>query len=154
RDNDGTVCAYGYTREDQHWMILPGLACFQFGKHVDDITAMVAQDAPLEMVQDAFYRSILPMVLQVRGREVLHASAVRTACGVVALWAVSETGKSTIAYGLSRRGYQLWADDAVAIDVAGPIITAIQLPFSIRLRPASASYFAVESPGHAPLERI
>ena len=50
-----------------------------------------------------------------RGWEALHASAVLSPQGVVAFCAGSGTGKSTIARGLSERGYQLCADDAVAV---------------------------------------
>jgi hypothetical protein len=81
------------------------------------------------------------LALQALGREVLHASAIRTPRGVVVLCAVSETGKSTIAYGLSRLGYTLWADDAVAFEAVGDRALAVPIPFQIRLRPASLAHF-------------
>ena len=81
------------------------------------------------------------MALQVSGREVLHASAVRSPAGVTALCADSETGKSTIAFGLSSRGYPVWADDLVAIEVSDQGGVAISLPFTMRLRPPSAALF-------------
>ena len=57
----------------------------------------------------------------------------------------SGTGKSTLAYALSRRpGVALWADDAVAFDVSSTEVAALPLPFSLRLRPASARYFGRE----------
>lgn len=46
--------------------------------------------------------------------ETLHASAVAARTGVVAFCARSGTGKSTLAASLHHRGYDLWADDAVA----------------------------------------
>jgi len=45
--------------------------------------------------------------------ETLHASAVAAPEGVIAFCARSGTGKSTLAASLHRRGYRLWADDAV-----------------------------------------
>jgi hypothetical protein len=61
---------------------------------------------------------------------------------VIALCARSGTGKSTLAYGLSRRlGRAVWADDAVAFDTGGPAVRALPLPFRLHLRPASASFF-------------
>jgi hypothetical protein len=74
---------------------------------------------------------------------------------VVALCARSGTGKSTLAYGLSRRaGYELYADDAVAFDASGPEVTAVPLPFTLHLRPASAEHFgAVAARGPAGGER-
>jgi hypothetical protein len=81
------------------------------------------------------------MALQARGIEVLHASAVRMTSGVVALCAIKETGKSTIAYALSQLGFPLWADDAVPFATSGDRVSALSLPFAIRLRPASAAFF-------------
>ena len=71
----------------------------------------------------------------------LHASAVRFPGGVVAFCAESETGKSTIAFGLSQRGYSIWGDDAVAFEASEPSVQAVPLPFEIHLRPASAAFF-------------
>jgi hypothetical protein len=144
RDSDGTVCAYGYTASGQHWMQFPGLASFCFDNHTDVVTAVGQKPLRLDWIRDAYCRSVLPLALQVRGREVLHASAILARQGVVALCGVSETGKSTIAYALSQRGYPLWADDAVAFDTWGRDVTALPLPFRIRLRTAAASFFAQE----------
>jgi hypothetical protein len=85
------------------------------------------------------------MALQVSGREVLHASAVRAPTGVVALCADSGTGKSTIAFGLSSRGYSLWADDLVAFEIADHGSRAISLPFNVRLRPPAVALFDLDA---------
>jgi hypothetical protein len=141
REVDGTVCAYGYTVGEQHWMYLPGLANFCFGEDVNGVTAIPHDHVRQELVLDAFHRNVLPIVLQTRGREVLHASAVLTPRGVVALCARSGTGKSTMAFALSQQGWPLWADDAVAFEVLRERVTAFQLPFSVRLLPEAAAYF-------------
>ena len=107
-----------------------------------------------ELVQDTFRRMVLPLALQAQGREVLHASGVRTGAGVVALCARAGTGKSTIACALSRRGHRLWADDAVVFEADRAGMEALPLPFTLRLRPASAAHFAdgpVDSEPHTPL---
>jgi hypothetical protein len=72
----------------------------------------------------------------------LHASAVRTPRGVVAFCGDSGAGKSTIATGLSRRGYPVWADDALLLEV-GARIGAIALPFVVRLRREPAEFFGL-----------
>jgi hypothetical protein len=141
RENDGTVCAYGHTAGGVHWMHLPGLASFRFGDGMDAIVAIPHPPVREDLVFDAYRRSVLPMALQVRGHEVLHASAVLTPQGVVALCAVSGTGKSTTAFGLSRRGWPLWADDAVAFEASESGVAAIPLPFDIRLRSEAATFF-------------
>lgn len=147
RDPEGRVCAYGHTLGGQHWMHLPGLASFAFDGTKGEVRAIAHPPARRRLIRDAYYRSVLPMALQALNREVLHASAIRAPRGVVALCGVSGAGKSTIAFGLSRRGYRAWADDALAFETAGPSVRAVPLPFRIRLRPASASFFAQNGTG-------
>jgi hypothetical protein len=141
RDGDGGVYAYAENLGDEYWMHLPDLASFRFTSRGDEVAAAVSGTATDELVLDAYRRRILPMALQVSGREVLHASAVRSPAGVTALCADSETGKSTIAFGLSSRGYPVWADDLVAFEVSDHGGVAISLPFTMRLRPPSAALF-------------
>ena len=145
RDSDGAVLAYAEGAGDEYWMHLPGLASFRFSSRGDEVAATVAGAATEELVLDAYRRRVLPMALQVCGREVLHASAVRSPAGVTALCADSETGKSTIAFGLSGRGYPLWADDLVAFDISDHVSRAISLPFNMRLRPSAAALFDLET---------
>jgi hypothetical protein len=92
-----------------------------------------------ELVSDAFERSVLPMALQALGGEALHASGVIGPSGVVALCGDSGAGKSTLACALSARGHVLWADDAVAFEVASAGVVAVPLPFRMKLRPDSAA---------------
>ena len=141
RENDGTVSAYGYIASGQHWMHFPGLGSFCFSSHSDEVIAFAEPSARLDWLRDTFYRSVLPMALQVFGKEVLHASAVETTYGAIAFCAISESGKSTIAYGLSRRGHPLWADDAVVFEISDHEVWSHPMQFEIRLRAASAQYF-------------
>lgn len=151
RDPSGAIRAYGYIAQGQHWLHFPGLATYRFSPGSTRVTAIATAPAREEAIWDSFRRAVLPLALQARGLEVLHASAIVSARGVVGLCAGSGTGKSTIAYGLSRRGYQVWADDAVAFEAAGPRVHAIRLPFKLRLRPDAAAAFLVEDQrtGHA-----
>ena len=147
-------------------MHLPGLASFSFDQGVEEVTAIPhgrAQDPAREdLILDTYYRTVLPMALQSRGWEVLHASGILTPRGVVALCGVSGNGKSTMAFGLSQpmafglsqRGWPLWADDAVAFETLETGIRIISLPFSIRLRPEAAAFFERNATvAHANLDR-
>jgi hypothetical protein len=58
---------------------------------------------------------VLPNVALARGYEALHAAAVETPLGVVAIAAPSGTGKSTLACELIRRGWPLFADDVLVL---------------------------------------
>ena len=122
-------------------MHFPGLGSYCLSNHSDEVIAFAEPSARMDWLRDTFYRSVLPMALQVFGKEVLHASAIETAYGTIAFCAISESGKSTIAYGLSRRGHPLWADDAVVFEISDRGVWAHPMPFEIRLRPASAQYF-------------
>jgi len=144
RDIHGGVAAYAEILGDKYWMHLPGLASFSFSPCGSEVAAAVPGSVREDLVVDAYRRKVLPMALQVCGREVLHSSAIRSTAGVTALCGVSEVGKSTIAYGLSRRGYSLWADDTVAFEISESGGSSILLPFNVRLRPASAAHFDVD----------
>lgn len=58
---------------------------------------------------------VLPNVSLALEHEALHAAAVQTPRGVVAIAAPSGTGKSTLAAELMRRGSRFFADDVVAL---------------------------------------
>ena len=141
RDNDGTICAYGGSLNGTCWMHLPGVATFNFSDANSQIVATADASVARDRIVDAYYRTVLPLALQTRGIEVLHASAVSMHGGIVALCGIKETGKSTIAYALSRRGHSLRADDAVPFTRSGDVMQALSLPFTMRLRPASAAFF-------------
>ncbi len=145
RDPDGSV-AYACTVRGQHWIHLPDLASFCIGTSPTEVLAIARAGAEPNLVADRFRRHVLPLALQVGGREVLHASAICTPAGVVALCGRPRTGKSTLAFALGRRGYPLWADDAVCVDLSGPEAETLALPFEIRLRPDVASFFSNTSP--------
>jgi len=59
---------------------------------------------------------VLPNVSIANGREALHASAVETPIGVVAVAAPSGMGKSTLASELVQRGWPLFSDDVLVLD--------------------------------------
>jgi hypothetical protein len=141
RDSGGSVYAYGQSQGEECWMHVPGVATFRFTRQGDEVAAAVAQGAETDLILDAYRRRVLPMAVQVRGFEILHASAVRSEQGVIGLCGVTQTGKSTIAFGLSQRGYGLWCDDALAFDFLGGKMRAISLPFQLRLRPTAMDLF-------------
>ena len=144
RGAGGAVVAYGTIRDGQHWIEVPGVARFRFGRSSRRVIARPDPAAGPGLVEDAYLRAVLPLALQVQGMEVLHASAVCSPRGVVAFCAESGTGKSTLAAGLGERGYRPWADDAVAVDTSSIPVTSARLPFRLRLRPASTAFFGGE----------
>jgi hypothetical protein len=67
---------------------------------------------------------VLPLVAIARGYEALHAAAVETPVGVVAIAGASGAGKSTLAAELLRRGHRLFGDDVLAIGSDGDRVLA------------------------------
>ena len=139
-DRNGRLAGYGDAEEG--WLHLVGVGTFTFGP----ATIEVAPDSGvgLDAITDAHRRLALPLVLAALGHQVLHGSAVLVSQGVVALCAPSGAGKSTLAYGFTRRGLPAVADDAVALEAATPAPLVIPLPFAVRLRPQSRTYFSVD----------
>src|SRR5262245_27972621 len=141
RNKRGGVVATGFTEGGVHWMHWPYLAAYRFAPGDPVITAYPAANAPLDVLEDTYRRSVVPMALQALGYEALHASATLMPSGVVGFVAASETGKSTIAYGLSQKGYPQWGDDSLLFEPSVRPFVTRRLPFDIRLRPRSSAFF-------------
>lgn len=67
---------------------------------------------------------VLPVVAIARGYEALHAAAVQTPVGVVAVVGASGAGKSTLAAELVHRGHRLIGDDVLVVGRAADRIVA------------------------------
>ena len=129
-------------------MEVAGVATYRFDRCDRRVEAIASASTDRDLVYDSYYRVALPLALQFFGFEVLHASAVCTSAGVVAFCAMSETGKSTTAGALSRRGYGLWADDAVTFQIndGEPGADAMAIPFRLRLHQMSARAIGETNP--------
>lgn len=149
RSYDRRVVAFAYAAGGEHWFHLPGVASYRFDADGGPVTAVPHNPVAPDRVRDAYTRTVLPLVLQVRGWEILHASAIRSSDGVVAFLASSETGKSTVAHGLGQRGRPVWADDAVAFEMTSRGAVSVPLPFRVRLR-RDAWVFLGPRPAPAP----
>jgi hypothetical protein len=67
---------------------------------------------------------VIPAISVMRGHEALHAAAVDSPEGVVAIMAPSGAGKSTLALELLRRGWRLFADDVLTLSRDGETVSA------------------------------
>ncbi|HXA97936.1 MAG TPA: hypothetical protein VN323_20410, partial [Candidatus Dormibacteraeota bacterium] len=144
RDARGDLLAYCCAENGALRVDLPDLASFSYARGASHVRAMPHRPLSHEFILDTYHHCVLPLILPALGTEVLHASAVIGAAGVAAFCGPSGTGKSTIAVALARRGYSLWADDAVAVDTDASVPTAIRLPFTVRLRSDSARLLGAE----------
>jgi hypothetical protein len=149
RDTAGVICARGGVVGGYGWIEIPGIGVFRFRPSRNAVTAFAENGVEDEILLDCHYRVVLPLALQFFGCEVLHASAVRTDAGVVGFCAASGTGKSTMVAALTRRGFPLWADDALVCEnreSAGPL--ALPLPCRMRLDDNAADFLGLSDAHH------
>jgi hypothetical protein len=137
-DARGELLAYCRTANGVLHVCMPDVASFSHVPGAGHVRAIPHRALTPEFILDTYHHCVLPLILPALGTQVLHASALAGTGGVVAFCASSGTGKSTIAAALGRRGYEVWADDAVAVDTAGSQPAALPLPFTTRLRPDAA----------------
>ena len=130
---------FGLQRYESNWVVVENAAAFEFGAE-GEVWAVPENSISERALDDLWRRSVLPLVVQARGTQVLHASAVRRADGaIVALCGSTTAGKSTLAAALMQRyGLEVVADDALAFTVENREALAHPLPFELRLRPESA----------------
>ena len=145
-DPSRTAGAYASQVGGHYWIDVSNVAMFHYAAATGQVVAVPRNAIEEGRVRAIYQRVVLPFLLQALGYEMLHASAVRTERGVVAFCGHSAAGKSTIATGLRRRGYSVWADDALLLEV-GARISAIALPFAVRLRRESAEFFGLGGRG-------
>ncbi len=63
--------------------------------------------------------SIMGALLYMRGMAPMHAAAVKVGCGAVLILGHSGAGKSSLALGLSQRGYPVLCDDQAPVRIEG-----------------------------------
>ena len=137
-DDRGELCMWSTAREDRPCLVAPGFAVYELR---DDAVVVTPFRPGVEgVVGDTYWRSVLPLFLQHLGAQALHASAVVGPHGVVGICGRAGAGKSTVAYGLSLRGHELWTDDALVVSSVSPPRT-VALAGEIRLLPDARGHF-------------
>lgn len=87
-----------------------------------EITVMAEPDADPSALRAYLLGSVCGAMLVQRGHLVLHGNAIRLGHGCLVCVGDSGAGKSTLAAGFLKRGYQVLADDVVAVDGEGHAI--------------------------------
>jgi hypothetical protein len=147
RDPAGSPLAIGSVEDGEYRIRFPRLATFAFRPGEGEMRVSSAPTTPRRIVEDLFRTAALPLMLQAEGYEAIHASAVQMPGGVVAFCGFSRAGKTTVAYGLARRGHGMWADDAVILsmpDADRNVLISPRLPHAVNLRPESRRFFGLE----------
>jgi hypothetical protein len=146
RDLAGNPLAFGSVEDGEYRIRFPDVATFAYRPGEAEMRVAADPATPRHVVEDLFRTAALPLMLQAEGYEAIHASAVQMPGGVTVFCGYSGAGKTTVAYGLARRGFGMWADNTVILSLPGagregP--SSPRLPHTINLRPESRRFFGV-----------
>jgi hypothetical protein len=150
RDDAGRVLAQAFSGTDRHWIEWPQLGRFAFHPSSPVIEVTPRPGVPRAIIEATFQTSLQPVILQVMGRQAMHASAVLGATGVLAFCGRGGSGKSTLAFALARAGHRQVADDAIVLTCDPERVLVHPLPFAPQLRPASRAFFGEAAAGTDP----
>ncbi|MGB8411339.1 MAG: hypothetical protein WCE23_00785 [Candidatus Binatus sp.] len=94
----------------------PNLADFVIDRSGSRVVCCNASsDASLETIRHLLIDQVLALIVNLRGREALHATAVATRNGICAFTGLAGSGKSTLAASFVLSGYPLVCDDCLAV---------------------------------------
>lgn len=86
-----------------------------------------------QTLRHLFINQVLPLVLNLRGQDALHATSVLTAAGLCAFVGPSGTGKSTLAAAFQLAGYPVLSDDCLVVREESERIVATPAYPGVRL---------------------
>lgn len=136
--DDGSLL-YSLARDGDHTVLrYPGLCEFSGDRDLVHVTAHLQPGADRGLPEVLAAGALLAVHLLLRGRLVLHASAVRLDGRALAFVGASGMGKSTLAAALCGHGCGLVADDVVRVDAAGDVPRVFPGSTENRLRPSAA----------------
>jgi len=88
---------------------------------------------PSETINHLLLDQVIPLVINLRGSEALHVSAILTPHGVIAFAGPSGSGKSMLAGTLFNMGYPIVSDDCLTLMEKNKVIYAIPAYPGLRL---------------------
>jgi hypothetical protein len=128
-------------------VIFPGLARFELNAAGDRIVCTRRSGGvAIRTIRHLLLDHVMPLMLSLRGREALHATAIATQAGVCAFIAPAGTGKSTLAGAFCRAGFVSLADDCLALFDCGAISAVPAYP-GLRLWNDTAAALGIEDDG-------
>jgi hypothetical protein len=122
-------------RGSDYLLRFPALADFLVSADGKDIRCYPVPDTPLETIRHLFLDQVIPLVLSLQGRLVLHASAVVAPKGAIAFLGATGQGKSTLTGSFVKQGFSLLTDDCLLLkEEAGQLFGSPSYP-GLRLWP-------------------
>ena len=91
------------------------LADFFVRNDGNEIISMPKHDVPIDTIQHLLLDQVIPLVINLKGREPIHSSAMLVNQGVVAFTGPTWCGKSTVVGNFLKAGYPLLSDDCLVL---------------------------------------
>jgi hypothetical protein len=148
----------------RHWPLAPAEPWLSCGKVADGylirfraLADFFVDDAGREIIGTAepgtatdtlrhlLLDHVFPLVLNLRGEDALHATAVVTPHGVCAFTGETGTGKSTLAASFAQAGYPVVSDDCLVIAERDGRLLAVPAYPGVRLWEDTCAVFAPEA---------
>jgi len=124
------------------------LADFFVNNDGNEIVFTPKHDVPTDTIQHLLLDQVIPLVINLKGGEAIHSSAVLKPMGVVAFAGPAGSGKSTLSGGLFNLGYPLVSDDCLALLEKNEEIYAIPAYPGLRLWEDALSFLFGDNNNH------
>jgi hypothetical protein len=122
-------------KDEQGYLLqFPELADFFVDVDGREIVCRTMLEIPSHTTRHLLLDQVLPLVMTIRGRKALHATAVFTPAGVCAFTGPTGTGKSTLAASLHLAGYPVLSDDCLVMEAHHGQVLATPAYPGLRLR--------------------
>lgn len=143
-DDTGRPFARAFRDAQGYWFEWSDLACFSLPHGASDVEAWPDAAVSPSVVADVFGRVVQPLLLQLSGKQSLHASAILAGDRALVFCGATGTGKSTLAFAAGRHQacVQL-ADDVVVFETESTGVVVHGVPFRPRLRPPTEAHFGL-----------
>ena len=109
-----------------------------------EVLYCVPRGVPSNSVRHLLLDNVIAFVLSLRGRAVLHSSAIVTPFGACAFAASTGVGKSTLAASFQHAGYVTLTDDCLLLEAEGGTVYGVPSYPGVRLREDSLSLLGAQ----------
>jgi len=127
------------------------LADFTIDRNGKEVICMPGPGIPEDTIQHLLLDQVIPLVINLRGAEALHASAVLGPHGVIAFAGPAGSGKSTLVGSFLVSGYRHMSDDCLRLLKMDHLIYAIPAYPGLRLWKDALSYLFGDNGSHRPV---
>jgi hypothetical protein len=125
------------------------LTDFFINSEGNQITYTPEQGVPEETIHHLLLDQVIPLVINLKGGQALHVSAVLMPQGVVAFAGPTGSGKSTLSGGLLNLGYPLVCDDCLVLMAKNDEIFAMPAYPGLRLWEDALDYLFGDNGAYA-----